>query len=67
MCRTWMSAAHLKDTLNLVRGLTDIGKNNSLLRWCSCGLVLFRGGVSCGLVGGSLVFDLMSWVFVDAS
>ena len=57
----------LKDTLNLVRGLTDIGKNNSLLRWCSCGLVLFRGGVSYGLVGGSLGFDLMSWVFVDAS
>ena len=57
----------LKDTLNLVRGLTDIGKNNSLLRWCSCGLVLFRGGVSYGLVGGSLGFDLMSWVFVDGS
>ena len=57
----------LKDTLNLVRGLTDIGKNNSLLRGCSCGLVLFRGGVCYGLVGGSLGFDLMSWVFVDAS
>ena len=57
----------LKDTLNLVRGLTDIGKNNSLFRWCSCGLVLFRDGVGCGLAGGSLGFDLMSWVFVDSS